>query len=86
MVVEWQGRVWRIAAAMADWESGDYGRSDPRARRAAKSSAQSSKAELLAAIAARRQAQLMRSTKAPSPSSGLLFRTLGVWIDWLLAI
>ncbi|KAG0612288.1 hypothetical protein M758_6G015500 [Ceratodon purpureus] len=54
---------------MADWESGDYGRSDPRARRAAKSSAQSSKAELLAAIAARRQAQLMRSTKAPSPSS-----------------
>lgn len=56
--------------AMADWEcSPDYGRSDPRARRIAKSSAQQSKAELLQAIAARRQAQLLRSTKAPSPSA-----------------
>ena len=56
-------------AAMADWESGDYRSADPRARRTAKSSAQSSKAELLAAIAARRQAQLVR--RAPSPPSGL---------------
>lgn len=57
---------------MADWEGGDYGRADPRARRLAKSSAQSSsKAELLAAIAARRQAQQLR--KAPSPPSGLWF-------------
>lgn len=54
---------------MADWESAEYGRADPRARRAAKSSVQSSKAELLAAIAARRQAQLLRSSKAPSPAS-----------------
>jgi hypothetical protein len=53
---------------MADWESAEYGRADPRARRAAKSS----KAELLAAIAARRQAQLLRSSKALSPPSGML--------------
>ena len=57
---------------MADWESAEYDRADPCAQRAAKSSVQSSKAELLAAIAARRQAQLLRSSKAPSPPSGML--------------
>lgn len=60
---------------MADWESSpDYERADPRARRIAKSSVQQSKAELLQAIAARRQAQLLRSSKAPSPPSGSSFK------------
>lgn len=55
---------------MADWEesSPDF---NPRARRAPKASAaQQSKAELLQAIAARRQAQLHRRNRASSPPSG----------------
>lgn len=48
---------------MADWES--------RAKRGMKSASQQSNAELLRAIAARRQAQLLRNNKAPSPPPGL---------------
>ena len=56
-------------AAMADLESSDPG----RGRRTGKSgSVQQSKAELLQAIAARRRAQLLRSSRAPSPPPGEL--------------
>ncbi|XP_024394535.1 SNF2 domain-containing protein ENL1 isoform X1 [Physcomitrium patens] len=48
---------------MADWES--------RAKRGMKSASQQSNAELLRAIAARRQAQLLRNNKAPSPPPGM---------------
>ena len=53
---------------MADWES-FRGSGGSRERRGgpAKSSAQQSKTELLQAIAARRQAQLLRTQNAPSP-------------------
>ena len=55
---------------MADWENAEYGKADPSARRATKSSVQSSKAELLAAIAARRHAQLLRSSGTAERRSG----------------
>ncbi|XP_024362916.1 SNF2 domain-containing protein ENL1 isoform X1 [Physcomitrium patens] len=45
---------------------GDNGRADARPRREAKSAVRHSKAELLQAIAARRQAQLLRSINTPS--------------------
>ena len=53
---------------MADWES-FRGSGGSRERRGgpAKSSAQQSKTELLQAIAARRQAHLLRTQNAPSP-------------------
>lgn len=61
---------------------GDNGRADARPRREAKSAVRHSKAELLQAIAARRQAQLLRSINTPSRRPGWYIHTLKSGCAW----